>query len=106
MARPYVCNFKCALCYALRFRQENASPLTLQEKIVVIREARSLGAISVDFVGGEVGISTEFKKILSTIPTISLNISLEPSGFEMTKERVRALKSRGVDDIGKSLDSG
>jgi MoaA/NifB/PqqE/SkfB family radical SAM enzyme/ubiquinone/menaquinone biosynthesis C-methylase UbiE len=105
-ATTYECNFKCSHCYALHFRKETASPLTLHEKIAVIREAKSIGAVSVDFVGGEIGISLEFEKILSNIPVSSLNISLQSNGYQMTKERVLDLKSMGVDKIGISIDSG
>ena len=105
-ATSYFCNFNCTHCYASRFRETNERPLALEEKAVVIKECLSLGAISFDFVGGEIGLSAELDKLVKFCQPHKTYIMLASNGWDMGLEKIRHLKNIGLDKISISIDSG
>jgi len=105
-ASSYTCNFKCQHCYTTHFVKTNKPSLSLDEKKAVIRECLGLGAISIDFVGGEIGILDEMDKLLPYCLPYETYISIASNGFEMTRARICELKRLGVDQISISIDIG
>ncbi|MDD5454382.1 MAG: methyltransferase domain-containing protein [Candidatus Ratteibacteria bacterium] len=105
-ASSYKCNFNCTHCYANRFRDTETPPLSLNEKLVVMKECLQLGAISFDFVGGEIGLSPQLEKLLAASHPNKTHFSLASNGYDLTREKVRYLKKVGIDKISISIDSG
>jgi MoaA/NifB/PqqE/SkfB family radical SAM enzyme/2-polyprenyl-3-methyl-5-hydroxy-6-metoxy-1,4-benzoquinol methylase len=105
-ASSYVCNFNCTHCYANRFRDTGLPPLSLDEKAAVIKECLDLGAISFDFVGGEIGISSDIDRLLTICKPHKTHISLASNGWDLSREKIRNLKNKGIDKISISIDSG
>lgn len=106
LATTYKCNFLCSHCYAVRFKDTDEAPMTFEEKVAMINECRQMGAISFDFVGGEVGVSSDFEALLPHTRPKQTYISLASNGYEMSRQRVKQLKKAGVDKISISIDSG
>lgn len=105
-ATSYKCNFKCSHCYAEPFAQSGDTPLSFDEKVAVIKECLDAGVISFDFVGGEIGLSDEFLRLLPHCQPHKTHISLASNDFEITREKVRQFKAAGVDKISISIDAG
>ncbi len=105
-ASSYKCNFKCSHCYAEPFTRGGDKPLSYEEKIAVIRECVDAGILAFDFVGGEIGLSEELKRLLPHCLPHRTHISLASNGYEMNRDKIRELKAAGVDKISISIDAG
>jgi len=104
-ASSYYCNFNCTHCYAKRFRESGKRPMLIDEKKHVIRECLEMGVVAFDFVGGEIGLSTDLRELIKTCNPKRTFISLASNGWIMNRENVNIFKWFGVDKICVSIDS-
>lgn len=106
-ASTYKCNFDCEHCYAKLFSSNDSNPLTTKEKKQVIFEAYQLGAISVDFIGGEAALGSDFRELVEYASSLHMFVSLTTNGF-VTRQGNHLLEFArwGVDNFSVSIDSG
>ena len=103
-ATTYDCNFNCNHCYAKNFRRTNKKPLSLEEKKEVIKECINLGAISFDFVGGEISLSDELEQLVKACEPSMTYISLATNGYDMNRQKLQKFRNWGIDKLSISID--
>ncbi len=104
-APHYACNFHCRHCYEKRFRETMHRPMTLKEQAWTLDEALENGVLSVTFVGGEVTIHPHLPELIRAARPWKTYISIASNGWLLTEEKLKELKSLGVDKVNMSLDS-
>jgi radical SAM protein with 4Fe4S-binding SPASM domain len=96
------CSTDCIYCYANRQQIKNILPLDRLKKI--IQEAREIGVVSFDVIGGEFFMYEYWKEALTELhkydyyPYISTKVPI-------SEETIKYLKSIGVKDVQISLDT-
>lgn len=105
-ASTYQCDFKCEHCYAQRFERPDVAPLSFEEKTALIDQAAALGAMAVDFIGGEAALATDFIDLVRHASRRSLFVGVASNGFQMTRERLETFYRAGLDGMEISIDSG
>lgn len=104
-ATTYDCDFDCIHCYAKSFRKTDKEPLSLEDKKNVIRECLTLGAISFDFVGGEISLSDELEELVKTCKPRMTYISLATNAYNLNLQKLKKFRSWGIDKLSVSIDS-
>lgn len=107
IAVNYDCHFKCEFCSAASLRNEKRSYLTSEEIKKLVREAQNLGAIHVNFTGGEPLLRNiaELCNIMQNIQPKEMLISLVTNGLNCTEEIIKKLKENGLDTLQVSIES-
>ena len=104
-ATTYDCDFDCVHCYAKSFRKTDKKPLSLENKKNVIRECLALGAISFDFVGGEISLSDELEELIKTCKPHMTYISLATNAYNLDLFKLKKFRGWGIDKLNVSIDS-
>ena len=104
-ATHYKCNFNCVHCYEKRFNNSDRQLMTLEKKLDVIDQVIAMGIPSFDFVGGESHLDPDFDTLIKRAKPWRTYISLTTNGFGFTGEKIRHLRSIGLDKLNISLDS-
>jgi len=104
-ATTYDCDFDCIHCYAKSFRKTDKEPLSLEDKKAVIRECLTLGAISFDFVGGEISLSDELEELVKTCKPHMTYISLATNAYNLDLQKLKTFQSWGIDKLSVSIDN-
>lgn len=107
IAINYDCHFKCKFCSASSLRDKNKQYLTTEEIKSLIGEAQSLGAIHMNFTGGEPLLRdvNELCDIIRSIHPKKMLVSLVTNGLFCTEESVKKLKNAGLDTLQLSIES-
>lgn len=101
------CNLKCIYCYNASGADFTADPLTKEEIIELIKQAKSQGFNNVTFSGGEPTIREDFFEIIKEIceDINDINITLITNGTtKLSDEKIDRI-TKYVDAIQISLDS-
>lgn len=107
IAVNYDCHFKCEFCSAASLRNKNKRYLTLGKIKTLIREAQNLGAVHVNFTGGEPLLRdvNELCDIIQHINPEKMLVSLVTNGLFCTEESIEKLKNAGLDTLQLSVES-
>lgn len=101
----YKCNLSCAHCYERNFNRTNEKKLTFEEKKQALQECLKLGALSIDFVGGESSLDPQLTELIKACSPWKTYISLATNGYHLDESLLRSLYAAGLDKINISLDS-
>ena len=104
-ALDYRCNLKCKHCFAEGLKGKK-DKLALSDYRRLAQECRSMGGSQFSFQGGEPLLLPNLEKIIKIFQPQSSYIALTTNGTLLNKQKIKRLKSLGVDKISFSLDSG
>ena len=104
-AVDYKCNLNCTHCFAKSLEKENKDRLTIEDYKRVVRESMALGAVNFSFQGGEPLIYKDLEKIIKACQPERNLISVTTNGLLLTPEKLKELRTWGVDILTVSLDS-
>ena len=104
-ALDYRCNLKCKHCFAQGLINKKVK-LTLSDYRRIACECRQLGVTQFSFQGGEPLLLPNLEKIIKIFQPQSSYIALTTNGTLLNEQKIKRLKSLGVDKISFSLDSG
>lgn len=96
------CDQACAHCGIWKGNRRASSDLTLGERGALLQEARSLGAESVLFTGGEPFLNPNLKDLCETARGIGLRVQVATNGLAMGRER--SWLGRAIDEIYVSIE--
>jgi len=99
----YRCPLHCVFCYNPTEFAAVGAELPASEWMRVLREARALGAVQLGLSGGEPLARDDLEPIVAEAHALGFYTNLITSGVGMTEERIRALKSAGLDHIQLSF---
>jgi pyrroloquinoline quinone biosynthesis protein E len=99
----YRCPLHCVFCYNPTEFAALGAELPASEWMRVLREARALGAVQLGLSGGEPLARDDLEPIVAEAHALGFYTNLITSGVGMTEERIRALKSAGLDHIQLSF---
>jgi len=99
----YKCPLHCVFCYNPTDFASTTSELSTDDWIRVLREARALGAVQLGLSGGEPLARDDLEVIVAEAHGLGYYINLITSGIGLTEQRIRALKSAGLDHIQLSF---
>jgi MoaA/NifB/PqqE/SkfB family radical SAM enzyme len=105
LALSYACNLKCRHCSARILEQKNKTPLTLDEYVQVVKQAKQLDVLSWNVTGGEPLLVPWLDELISILEPRLHYISIQTNGMVLTPERAQRLRHLGVNCITMSLDS-
>lgn len=97
------CYTDCIYCYANR-KQPSSHLLPFERVKAIIKEARDLGVVSFDVIGGEFFKYPKWKQMLTVLFQYGYNPYISTK-VPITKEDMKFLKKIGVKDIQVSLDT-
>ena len=99
----YRCPLRCAYC-SNPVRLDAMGPeLATQDWARVFREAEALGVMQVTLTGGEPLLRADLEELVAAARASELYTTLITSGLPLTRERLAALRDRGLDGVQLSL---
>lgn len=99
----YRCPLRCAYC-SNPVRLDAMGPeLTAQDWTRVLREAEGLGVMQVTLTGGEPLLRSDLEEIVAAARACELYTTLITSGLPLSRERLTALRDRGLDGVQLSI---
>jgi len=99
----YRCPLRCAYC-SNPVRLDAVGPeLATADWARVFREAEALGVMQVTLTGGEPLLRGDLEEIVAAARASDLYTTLITSGLPLTRERLAALRERGLDGIQLSI---
>jgi MoaA/NifB/PqqE/SkfB family radical SAM enzyme len=98
------CQCKCEHCYASPMINTTQEPMTFDQMRSAIDQSLELGAIIINFVGGEPLCYPRLDELIAAIPPHRAIATLSTNGLELTPERVRRLAAAGLGYIAISMD--
>ena len=102
----YRCNFKCVHCDVANFMKKKTDRyFTLEDVKRLSKEGDELGLANIVITGGEPLVFPDLEKLIEAIDPNKWYIVIDTNGWYLDREKVRHLKSLGVDKIQLSLDS-
>ena len=99
----YRCPLHCVFCYNPTDFASVGAELPTAEWLRVLREARALGAVQLGLSGGEPLVREDLEVIVAEAHALGYYINLITSGVGLTRARIAALKSAGLDHIQLSF---
>ena len=99
----YRCPLHCVFCYNPTEFAATGPELATADWLRVLTEARALGAVQLGLSGGEPLVRDDLEPIVAEAYALGYYINLITSGVGMSEERIRALKSAGLDHIQLSF---
>jgi MoaA/NifB/PqqE/SkfB family radical SAM enzyme len=105
-AIDFKCNLKCEHCFATSLEDNKRKKMSVADYGRVAEEAMALGAVNFSFQGGEPLLCGELGDIIAACKPHKNVISVTTNGTLLSAEKIRQLKSWGVDILTISLDSG
>src|SRR5437867_9649757 len=100
----YRCPLHCPYC-SNPTQARNGGELTTEEWKRVIREAAALGVLQIGFSGGEPLARRDLEELVRFAREANLYTNVITSGIGLDGNRVRALRSAGLDSIQLSFQS-
>lgn len=102
----YACNFKCEHCCVKEFQHdEKRKKLTIDDVKELSRQADEMGLARFIISGGEPLALKEFDALVQAIDPKKFFIVCDTNGWFLDKEKIKHLKSIGVDRMHLSIDS-
>jgi MoaA/NifB/PqqE/SkfB family radical SAM enzyme len=101
----YRCNARCAICDYWKHPSRSKDEMTLEQVRRGLKRIYAYGCRTVNFTGGEPTLRADLEDVVSAASGTGLWTSLVTNGSLMTRERVRALKEAGLDNLLVSFDS-
>ncbi|MBU0957487.1 MAG: radical SAM protein, partial [Nanoarchaeota archaeon] len=95
LALTFVCNFKCAGCYAEDLKTKKPTMLSKDQAVGFIKKYKPM---HVNLTGGEPLIHPEIYNIIKEMPK-SVVVSLVTNGSLLTKDKIKKLKDAGLNTI-------
>ena len=99
----YRCPLHCVFCSNPVDFAAEASELSTEEWIRVLREARALGAVQLGFSGGEPLTRKDLETLVAEARQLGYYSNLITSGVGLTEPRIKSLKDAGLDHIQLSF---
>ena len=99
----YRCPLNCVFCYNPVDYAKQHNELTTSEWVRVLREGRKMGAAQLGLSGGEPLLRKDLEEIVEEARKLGYYINLITSGIGMTEERIKNLKTAGLDHIQLSF---
>jgi pyrroloquinoline quinone biosynthesis protein E len=99
----YRCPLNCVFCYNPVDYAKQHNELTTGEWVKVLREGRKMGAAQLGLSGGEPLLRKDLEEIVEEARKLGYYINLITSGIGMTEERIKNLKTAGLDHIQLSF---
>lgn len=101
----YQCNAKCGICTYWRTPSDRGAELTLPQIREGLHKVYAYGCRFINFTGGEPTLRQDLEQIIDAASRLGIWTSLVSNGSLLTRERIRLLKSAGLDNLVLSLDS-
>ena len=99
----YRCPLHCVFCYNPTEFARTGPEIATADWVRVLREARALGAVQLGLSGGEPLVREDLEVIVAEAHALGYYINLITSGVGLTRARIAALKSAGLDHIQLSF---
>jgi MoaA/NifB/PqqE/SkfB family radical SAM enzyme len=101
----YRCNARCTICNYWKHPSRPVDEMSLPQIREGIARAYSYGTRLVNFTGGEPTLRSDLEDIVASASAAGMWTSMVTNGSRLTRERIRALKSAGLDNLLISFDS-
>lgn len=99
------CELSCPHCYSRRYESGGRPELTAGEIRRVIWEAVEIGAVMIQFNGGDPLRRPDLDDLVAAVPRRLACVALTSSGLGLDAGRIRRLRDAGLDFLMVSLDS-
>ena len=99
------CPLHCPYCSNPTATSGGVEELRTEEWVRVLGEAADLGVLHVHFSGGEPLLRSDLPELVAAAGSLGLYSNLITSGAGLSAERVRMLKSAGLDHVQVSLQA-
>ncbi len=103
-ALTFDCQCNCEHCYARPMTQTIEPQMTFDEMRSAIDQALSLGAITINFVGGEPMCHPRIVDLVASIPSHRGVPVMTTNGIGLTEDNVRRLAEAGLGYVAISID--
>lgn len=102
----FQCQLNCQHCHAKPFREDpvQSARMSLAECKSAIDQCLALGAIGINFVGGDPLCDERLPELIAHIPRTRAISSLTTNGYDLDRAMVRRLKDAGLCYLAVSLD--
>lgn len=104
IAYRYDCNLKCQHCFAARFVKKEKS-LSLKDLEDLSLQAKEMGVYQFILQGGEPLFWPDFDAVVNAINPKEFYMGLVTNASLLNREKIKHLRSIGIDKIVMSLDS-
>jgi len=101
----FECMALCEKCSSFLMKNTKRKKLGAKQIRRIAEEVLELGAIQVNFTGGEPLMEKNLENIIKFFKPHKTVITINTNGFILTKERIKSLKQAGVDIFKISIDS-
>ncbi len=99
----YRCPLHCVFCYNPTNYANIQNELSTEEWVRVMKEARALGAAQLGFSGGEPLMRDDLEVLVKEARQLGFYTNLITSGVGLSAQRIKALKTAGLDHIQLSF---
>jgi len=103
-AFTFECQCNCAHCYAKPMIQAGGTPMTPLQFKSAIDQALALGAVTINFVGGEPLCDPQVYELVAHIPRRRAASLITTNGHDLDRLAVAKLKAAGLSYAAVSLD--
>jgi len=104
-AIDFACNLKCEHCFATALEQKGRNKMSTEDYNSVAEQAMKLGCVNFSFQGGEPLMFKNLKNIIRACYPDRNLISVTTNGTLIDEDKIKWLKSFGVDILTVSIDS-
>ena len=101
----YRCNARCAICNYWRNPSRPGDEMSLEQIRQGIERIYGYGTRLINFTGGEPTLRRDLEDIVASASRRGMWTSMVTNGSRLTRERIRALKDAGLDNLLISFDS-
>jgi MoaA/NifB/PqqE/SkfB family radical SAM enzyme len=101
----YRCNAKCAICAYWHYPGAPAEEMTLGDIQEGLDKIYAHGCRAVNFTGGEPTLRRDLERIVRHAASLRMWTSMVTNGSLLTRQKIRALRDAGLDNLLISLDS-
>ncbi len=101
----YRCPLQCPWCNNPLDFDTYKNELSTDDWVRVLREGREMGALQVGFTGGEPMMRKDIVEITAEASKLGYYTNLVTGGVGLTKEKLKALKEAGLNQIQLSIQS-
>ncbi|NOZ85416.1 MAG: radical SAM protein [Deltaproteobacteria bacterium] len=103
-ATTFECVCHCKHCYAAALRDDSRELLDFDKKKKVIKEALDLGAVAINFVGGEPLCDPDLVDLVASIPPSQAVPVVTSNGVILDERMIERLANAGLGILAVSID--